>query len=211
MKCEIVNYRPTCTCNPGYHNKPGNPCIPVTEPLYGFASYDPCEPSPCGRFAFCSRKTYNTFECSCMYKDGRNHPNCRAGCSSDSDCPGDEICDRFHCRPSYGTQKSVSSPCNSDRCGPFTEKVVVNGRKVCKCLPGYFGIAPNCTPECSKDSDCPLQMSCYYKTKGCVDPCVGACHPSAICTVQNHTPVCVCPANTALTESDPFKTCYFGT
>lgn len=48
-----------------------------------------------------------------------------------------------------------------------------------------------CRPECVLNSDCSRDKACIRNK--CVDPCPGTCAPNAICSVQNHIPICSCP------------------
>lgn len=59
-------------------------------------------------------------------------------------------------------------------------------------MPNYFGDAyTGCRPECIQNSDCPSDKSCLNTQ--CVNPCAGACSPTAECQVERHQPVCSCP------------------
>ena len=72
----------------------------------------------------------------------------------------------------------------------------------CTCLETYIGAPPNCRPECSISSECPLDKACIREK--CVDPCPGSCGFSAVCNVINHTPICSCPDGYT---GDPFSSC----
>ncbi|RXG61182.1 hypothetical protein Avbf_05571 [Armadillidium vulgare] len=82
--------------------------------------------------------------------------------------------------------------CNPNPCGPYTECDVKNNKVVCSCLPGYPGTPEtSCNPECTTNSECQLSSACINRL--CVDPCAGACHPTAECRVVSHHPRCTCP------------------
>lgn len=66
----------------------------------------------------------------------------------------------------------------------------------------FFGVPPNCRPECTSNSECPNHMACINNK--CGDPCVGACGSVAQCRVVSHTPNCVCPPGYV---GDPFVSC----
>ena len=49
-----------------------------------------------------------------------------------------------------------------------------------------------CLDECQVHKDCPLNKAC--KSQECVDPCLTTqCGSRAICEVDYHTAICVCP------------------
>lgn len=65
-----------------------------------------------------------------------------------------------------------------------------------------FGAPPNCRPECVIHQDCPSNRACIRNR--CEDPCVGSCGFNAICSTQNHKPVCSCLDGY---EGDPYAGC----
>lgn len=65
-----------------------------------------------------------------------------------------------------------------------------------------FGAPPNCRPECVIHQDCPSNRACIRQR--CEDPCAGACGFNALCTAQNHKPVCSCLEGY---EGDPYAGC----
>lgn len=71
------------------------------------------------------------------------------------------------------------------------------------CLPNYFGMPPNCRPECVINSDCMSSKSCINGK--CRDPCPNSCGVNAICHVNNHIPICTCLENYV---GDPFISCH---
>lgn len=87
-------------------------------------------------------------------------------------------------------------------CGPNADCREVGQRPVCTCRPGYFGVPPDCRPECVVNRDCPASLACIRQK--CRDPCPGACGTNADCRVINHSPVCTCsPGYTG----EPFVRC----
>ncbi len=69
-----------------------------------------------------------------------------------------------------------------------------------------------CELECSSDSDCPNEYSCYESSGRCVDPCepglqmfFKSCGRDAFCKAENHKPVCYCPKD--MPYGDPEKHC----
>lgn len=78
----------------------------------------------------------------------------------------------------------VPSPCGYNA-------VCSNG--ICSCLREYQGDAySGCRPECVMNSECSKDKACIRSK--CVDPCPGICGREAICDVNNHIPMCNCPA-----------------
>lgn len=61
---------------------------------------------------------------------------------------------------------------------------------MCSCLPEFVGVAPACRPECTANSECPLDKACINRK--CSDPCPGVCGLNADCRVRNHSPLCSC-------------------
>ncbi|KAL1451865.1 hypothetical protein WDU94_006201 [Cyamophila willieti] len=93
------------------------------------------------------------------------------------------------CKP-IQNEPVYTNPCQPSPCGPNSQCREVNHQAVCSCLPNYFGSPPACRPECTVNSDCPLDKACVNQK--CVDPCPGSCGQNANCRVINHSPVCSC-------------------
>ena len=82
-------------------------------------------------------------------------------------------------------------PCDSSRCGLYSDFRDINGRCVCTCLPGYIGDPPNCRPECLVNSECQQNLACIDQK--CQTPCrAGICGINAECNVINHNAICSC-------------------
>lgn len=83
------------------------------------------------------------------------------------------------------------TPCQPTPCGINAICTERNGAGACKCLPEYRGDPYyECRPECSMNSDCPLNRACINSK--CIDPCPGTCGENADCSVVNHSPKCSC-------------------
>lgn len=93
-------------------------------------------------------------------------------------------------------------PCVPSPCGPNSECREISNTAVCTCQQNYIGVAPNCRPECTVNTDCPSNLACIRNK--CSDPCPGSCGFEAICNVYNHVPVCTCPEGYT---GDPFSSC----
>ena len=92
--------------------------------------------------------------------------------------------------------------CYPNPCGPYSICEVIGPRPVCHCKPGYFGKPPQCRPECTLSAECALNLACINEK--CSDPCVGVCGTGALCHVNNHNPICSCPAGY---RGSPFVRC----
>lgn len=63
---------------------------------------------------------------------------------------------------------------------------------VCTCISDYTGNPfVGCHPECILNTECPRNKACIRNR--CEDPCVGMCGREALCSVNNHIPLCDCP------------------
>lgn len=94
------------------------------------------------------------------------------------------------------------NPCSPSPCGQYSNCRELNDQAVCQCLPNYIGRAPNCRPECTVNSDCPIYLACINER--CKDPCPGSCGHYAECHVQSHNPSCYCLPDY---QGDPFNGC----
>lgn len=101
------------------------------------------------------------------------------------------------------SEPEVVRPCEPSPCGPNSRCQTINSQAVCSCVPGFLGQPPTCRPECSINSDCPLNQACINQK--CADPCTGSCGVSARCQVVNHNPICSCPS---VFTGDPFTRCF---
>lgn len=96
------------------------------------------------------------------------------------------------------------NPCIPSPCGPYSQCRLANpDTPVCSCLLEYVGSPPNCHPECTISSECPLDKACINSK--CKDPCPGTCGQNAECHVNNHSPICSCQSGYT---GDPFHRCY---
>lgn len=139
---------------------------------------DPCDPDPCGRYAFC--KNQNGYA-ACMCKEGYfgSPPNCRPECQINADCPNSLACIGEKCK----------NPCVGI-CGENAECYVKNHNAICKCLTGYIG---DPFSYCKKKPEPPR------------DPCVpNPCGRNAIARVSGNRCICECESNFF---GDPFVEC----
>jgi len=117
-----------------------------------------------------------------------------AQCQVDSDCSDRDKCVRGNC----------IEACRIDHCGVNAQCNSRSHQAVCTCAPGYSGNPhtectniprqPDVRPvECYKDDDCSYDRSC--RNDRCANPCAGnVCARGAFCHVNNHQPICTCPA-----------------
>ena len=95
------------------------------------------------------------------------------------------------------------NPCVPSPCGSYSQCRDIGGSPSCSCLSNYMGSPPNCKPECVINQECASNRACIQER--CRDPCPGSCGSGAVCSVINHTPVCVCsPGYTG----NPFTDCF---
>lgn len=94
------------------------------------------------------------------------------------------------------------NPCQPTPCGPNSQCREVNQQAVCSCIASYVGSPPFCRPECTINSECPLNQACLNQK--CSDPCPGVCGNNALCHVANHIPFCRCPDRYS---GNPFVSC----
>lgn len=95
-----------------------------------------------------------------------------------------------------------TNPCDKNPCGLNSVCRSYDKQPVCSCLAGYIGLPPNCRPECTLNTDCIPTKVCFKNR--CTNPCPGSCAIQALCSVVNHTPLCMCPEGFT---GDPFKIC----
>lgn len=95
-----------------------------------------------------------------------------------------------------------TNPCQPTPCGPNSQCREVNQQAVCSCIASYIGSPPFCRPECTTNSECPLNQACLNQK--CNDPCPGVCGNNALCHVANHSPYCRCPDRYS---GNPFVSC----
>lgn len=299
--CHVTNHLPICTCYDGYtgdpysichqdqpskifsnndHNKVINNTLISSKSLEEPVVYvNPCIPSPCGPNSKC-REINQQAVCSCLPDFIGTPPACRPECTTNSECPLDKACINRKCEdpcpgtcglnaecrtlnhipmcdclPSYTgdaftrcyrqprkklnfnhhvtinnynkiflltlapppptpttpptsivvaqEEKEPINPCYPSPCGQYAQCHNRNGAAICACLPNYIGAPPNCRPECVVNSDCPAHLACINEK--CRDPCPGSCGFSAVCSVVNHVPNCVCEVGFI---GDPFTECH---
>lgn len=205
--CKEQNNAGACTCIPGYTGNPYEGCrpecvlnsdCPSNKACVRNKCVDPC-PGTCGTNAEC--QVINHLP-SC---------SCRIGYTGDPFiiCTiAPTIPRKFLYPKNYPSLnlnflvETPKQPCLPNPCGPNSQCRVNNEQAVCTCSPGYFGSPPNCRPECTVSSECPLNRACINLK--CEDPCPGSCGLNANCDVINHSPICSCKPGLT---GDPFTRC----
>lgn len=175
---------------------------------------NPCAGDLCGRAAICDVFNHVAM-CSCPYgMSGNAYIACSPVVQSTDSIrkrllyetiPNSEVIAFVQKKPqsnSYFVEDPVPNACIPSPCGPNSQCRDVNSQVICSCLPGYYGEAPYCKPECSSTSECALTKTCVNQK--CVDPCAGACGLRSSCKVINHNAVCYCPDRYT---GDPFNRC----
>lgn len=216
--CKELNGQAICSCLPEYSGSPPQcrpECVINAECAYNRACanrkcVDPC-PGACGKNAECN--VFNHYPiCSCKQGfTGNSHYQCYpipVARENQSLYRPDvfyaENSNNFYSKPHSAVESDtfVVNPCIPSPCGQYAQCNDQNGVAVCKCLPNYYGSAPNCRPECTVNSDCPNIKACVNER--CVDPCPGACGLNTVCNVINHIPNCACRSGY---EGDAFVRC----
>ncbi|XP_026684041.1 LOW QUALITY PROTEIN: neurogenic locus notch homolog protein 1-like, partial [Diaphorina citri] len=166
-----------CVCLPDYYGdgyvscRPecvlNNDC-PRNKACIKYKCKNPCTSGTCGEGAICDVVNHAVM-CTCP--------------------PGTTGSPFVQCKP-IQNEPVYTNPCQPSPCGPNSQCREINGQAVCSCLPNYFGSPPSCRPECTVNTDCPLNKACVNQK--CVDPCPGSCGQNANCRVINHIPICSC-------------------
>lgn len=191
--CRIAGKQSICECLPSYHGNPFTGCRPEclsnSECKGDLACINNRCKSPC--MGTCGIDAI----CSVL-----NHiPTCS--------CPQGKFGDAFkYCQvvPKFETTVE-KDPCYPSPCKNGAICRRSGNAAICECIPGYIG-EPNergCYPECTINSDCPLNKACsHYK---CTNPCSDTiCGYRAICSIVNHAPICTCPEKMI---GNPFVEC----
>ncbi|PSN29200.1 hypothetical protein C0J52_26427, partial [Blattella germanica] len=192
-QCQNNRGSPSCSCLPTFIGMPPNcrpECTinsecPRNQACIREKCRDPC-PGSCGVGAQCNVQNHIPV-CTCLQGyTGDPFTNCRPIPPQEASFFAD-------------IQPVVNDPCNPSPCGPNAQ--CANG--ICSCLPEFQGDPYSaCRPECVLSNECPRNRACIRNK--CVDPCTGTCGQNAICTVQNHIPICSCPQGYT---GNPFVSC----
>lgn len=166
----------TCSCLPNFQGVPPAcrpECIVSSECSQEKACVNqkcinPCE-GTCGAEAFCTIINHNPI-CSCP--------------------PGQQGDPFVSCQPPLIEGPKVENPCVPTPCGPNSICQVKEGRPICSCVANYIGSPPYCRPECTLNSECPVDRACVKEK--CINPCIELCGRNAKCNVVNHIPFCSC-------------------
>ena len=191
-QCTEQNQVAVCSCLPTFVGTPPlcrPECVSNSECSLDRACInqkceDPC-PGTCGLQSVCHVRIHNPL-CSCQ-----------PGYTGDAS---------IRCYPipppPVPAREPYNDPCIPSPCGQYANCRVVNEQAICSCLPSYVGIPPQCRPECIVSSDCPSHLACLNQR--CQDPCPGSCGLNALCSVQNHVPICNCQTGYI---GNPFDIC----
>lgn len=217
--CRPVNSQSVCSCMPNYVGVPPEcrpECVISSECAANKACVnqkciDPC-PGHCGSLNTNCRVINHSPICSCTSGfTGDPFTRCYSsmyticmftiitGNIDNMTCFND--CFFFAVRL-QNIPEPYKNPCIPNPCGANSICREINGAPSCTCLPEYFGLPPNCKPECAINQDCPANKACMNMK--CRDPCPGSCGQNTICTVFNHSPACSCSQGFT---GDPFTRC----
>ena len=192
-ECRKQGNNAVCFCPKNYVGEPTVGCrpecvqnsdCPRDKGCVNNRCVNPC-PGVCGLNAEC-RVVNHAPVCSCL-------PNYTGDPSSS--------CRVIPATPEITTPVVVDG-CSPSPCGPNSVCRNMNGQAVCSCQPSYFGVPPNCRPECVSNGECSQSQSCV--SQRCVNPCPGVCGRDAECRVVNHNPICSCRKDYT---GDPFRQC----
>lgn len=186
-------------CTP-HNNAARCSCI---EPYFGDPYTTGCRPE-------CIHNSECPSSLACIKQHCRNP--CTAACGANAECavvnhlPTCSCTRGFEGDPFVGCKRvpivGPVSVCEPNPCGPNSICRTVEGHPTCSCQVGYFGAPPQCRPECVVSSECAQHLACINQK--CADPCAETCGFNAKCQVNNHNPICSCPANYI---GDPFEQC----
>lgn len=87
-------------------------------------------------------------------------------------------------------------------CGFFSSQKDGPDGPVCACLPGFSGSPPNCTPQCSVNTDCESDKVCF--SFRCTNICGSVCSANSDCKIVNHATICECKEGF---EGDAYADC----
>jgi hypothetical protein len=166
---------------------------PKVEPI------DPCNPSPCGSNAVCTRKR-DAGSCQCIPEYfGDPYVACRPECVVNSDCPSNKACQRNKC----------IDPCPGT-CGINAVCQVLNHIPTCTCIENYIGdpftacrqkpipIEPVVVEDPCNPNPCGLYSN---PPRNVGDRCDCSCLPGMIGSPPNCRPECIrnadCPTDKA--------------
>lgn len=185
-----------CSCLPEYHGDPYTGCRPEcvlhtdcdrSRACVRHKCVDPC-PGTCGTNAICEVLNHIP-NCRCLEgMQGNAFIQC-------SPVPSKKILTEvpipsYHKLTNLTELDVVQNPCQPSPCGPNSQCRVVNQQAICSCITSFIGSPPFCRPECTTNSECPLNLAC--RNQKCSDPCPGVCGRGAQCHVTNHSPFCRC-------------------
>lgn len=220
-RCKVsTNGAGACICDLGYFGNPYEACRPEctvnTDCPYNKACLrnkcqDPC-PGVCGSTAICQVINHvPTCSCAVGYT-GNPYSYCHIIINEPSKY---DLCmDKFSFLNTvtivsfkyffnyFFLAPQPQDPCVPNPCGSNSICRINNGQATCSCMPDFFGLPPNCRPECTVNSECDSTKSCVRQK--CINPCTGVCGENAECRVVNHAPICSCRQGF---EGDPFIRC----
>lgn len=193
-KCIVKNNQAACSCLVNYIGRPPN-CRPEC------TTNDDCENS----LSCINDKCINPCADSCGLNADCKVIRHNAICTCRTGYEGDPF---SQCHPVevVTVRNEYVTPCEPNPCGPNAECREQNNAGACFCKQGFEGnpyeVDRGCRRECEVNNDCQLNNACVrYK---CINPCINTCGTYAICTIDNHIPVCTCPPGMT---GDPFSQC----
>ncbi|KAM7351931.1 LOW QUALITY PROTEIN: uncharacterized protein ACRADG_004633 [Cochliomyia hominivorax] len=212
-ECRTHNNAGSCVCLPNYFGNPYEGCrpecvlnsdCPSSKACIQTRCQDPC-PGTCGHNAIC-HVTNHLAICTCYPGySGDPYSICHQKKQSKALKKNFENINSNQLIIEKSLEEPVAykNPCQPSPCGPNSKCREINEQAVCSCVPDFVGLPPACRPECTTNSECPLEKACINRK--CNDPCPGTCGHNAECRVLNHIPLCSCLLSYT---GDPFSRCY---
>ncbi|CAB0029718.1 unnamed protein product, partial [Trichogramma brassicae] len=171
-----------CQCKSGYSGNALKQCLDINE----------CSRSDvCGHGATCTN-TDGSYSCTCPEEtipDPDPYTKCVGivTCDSDSDCPGNAVCDaqkRCLC-PEPNVGNDCRHPCEDLSCGPNAHCMLLNDVATCLCKAGFTG-RPGVKDGCRDIDECTANP----------------CPAGAVCNNEAGSYSCQCPSGTI---GDPYN------
>lgn len=205
--CEATFSGHTCKCPP---NNVGDPFTSGCRPVGGCPNGDsdcpvqsvclrgkcvnPCEQAACGPNAVCNvinRKPV----CTCPAKFAESPKGPQDGClrvvtpcTTDLECGG-EVCHNGECKAVCRNNGDCSQ---NEKC--LQSLCAIPCVDHSQCREGQACANSTCLLGCRSNKNCPSDQACINNR--CQNPCdnEGVCGPNAICSSEDHSVTCNCPA-----------------
>lgn len=217
--CVVENHIGICSCQPGTTGNPLLGCIPIQH----CSNDNQCTSGTICNAGVCCAICTSNRDCISdqLCLQGVCQPTCHGNsscadfqfcqnnictkeirCRSDDDCLVHENC----VTDSYGRSDCRNACEGRVLCGRNAECAARNHNAVCSCKAGFIGDAQfGCRRiECEADTDCTTDKFCEKNLCKLACQVDKACGEKALCTTENHRPVCYCQPGFS---GDPYAQC----